>query len=259
MEAKISIVMPVHNAVDYLSQSITAIKDQSFSDWELICIDDGSSDGSREVLLSYAGLDQRIKVLCNDEPRGAGWSRNRGIAESNGNYVMFCDADDWYDPNACAEMLKAIERRKADMVQCYAIIEPEFDNSPPCDIRWFNPPVKWYGLLRRPHRGINSLCWEKIIRRDFIMRNNIRFPETAKHEDEVFCAECAIAARKTSILPKPLYHYRLRGGSLMHTERPDECLIWRHNIKTLKDWAMENGFSERRTVRKYIKKWEAQC
>lgn len=252
----ISIIMPVHNSAQFLGVALDSILSQTEDCWEALCFDDASSDDSLSILKAYSKKEARIRVFHGEVPNGAGHARNFCIDKSSGEFLMFCDSDDWLEPNACEKMLEKVRASKYDFVQCHAMIEASGNATPPCNIEWFNPPVGKFDFFRRPHRGINSLCWEKIIRRDFLDHFNIRFPQVLKHEDDVFCAECAIAAKKTAILPLQLYHYRLRAGSLMQTNRADENMIWRSNVSALTSWAEDNGFSNNRLVWKYCRKWQ---
>ena len=261
MKPDVSIIAPVHNAEAFLPTMLDSFLRQTFEAWEAVCVDDASLDGSWEILSSYASNDQRIRLIRNPEGKGAGWSRNLAMEHSSGRYVMFCDSDDWYEPNACEKMIQAISSKNLDLVQCYAQIEIEgsmcADNIPNIpNLEYFNPPLKFGGLFRRPHRGLNSLCWEKILSREFLSKYHICFPSCSKHEDEVFCAACAIAAKRTAILPVPLYHYRVHGGSLMQSVQADENRIWRTNVQELSAWAGANGFEHSRLLRKYIRKCE---
>jgi len=95
---KISVVMPVLNGEKYLAEAIDSILNQTFQDFEFIIVDDGSTDGTPEILQSYAQKDSRIQILTNPVNRGIGYSRNRGIAQSRGEYIANMDADDWCLP-----------------------------------------------------------------------------------------------------------------------------------------------------------------
>ena len=256
---RISIVVPVHDAGRNIARTLDAFRAQTVDCWEAVCIDDASSDDSPDVLAAYSQKDGRIKVFRNDTCKRAGWSRNRGMDEARGAYIMFCDADDWYEPDMCEKMLDAIERSRADLVQCHVAMELEAGATLPCGIDWFNPPVRWGGLFRRAHRGINTVCWNKIIRRSFLEGNAIRFTENNRHEDDLFCAECTIAVRKTQILPLPLYHYRVHAGSLMQSSRKaaEDVSDWSNNLEALAKWARTSGHDRSRLFDKFIRKWES--
>lgn len=98
MLPKISVIMPVLNGEKYLNQAIESILNQTFTDFELIVVDDGSTDQTPEILRAYAELDDRARIVTNPENKGIGYSRNRGVATSRGEYIANLDADDWSMP-----------------------------------------------------------------------------------------------------------------------------------------------------------------
>ncbi len=98
MLPKISVIMPVLNGEKYLNQAIESILNQTFTDFELIVVDDGSTDQTPEILRSYAELDERVRILTNPENKGISYSRNRGVEYSRGEYIANMDADDWCFP-----------------------------------------------------------------------------------------------------------------------------------------------------------------
>lgn len=110
--AEISVIIPVYNAEKYIAGCLDALCAQTFGDIEVLCVDDGSTDGSGSILAEYAGKDPRIRVLpqANSGPAAA---RNLGLKNAGGRYVMFCDADDSYRPDCCERMLRAMTEKRA--------------------------------------------------------------------------------------------------------------------------------------------------
>lgn len=113
---KISIIIPVYNVEKYLKKCIDSLLSQTFSDIEIICIDDASQDGSGKILEDYAARDNRMKVIHADENMGTLRARIRGVTESAGQYVMFVDSDDYLEVSACEELLKQITEHPADVL-----------------------------------------------------------------------------------------------------------------------------------------------
>ena len=108
--AKISILMPVYNGEEFLKDSIDSVLKQTFQQWELICIDDVSTDGSIQILNHYAEHDKRIKVIHNTKNIGPLGARRHGFEASTGDYIMYLDADDMFTPNLLATLyIKALE------------------------------------------------------------------------------------------------------------------------------------------------------
>ena len=107
---KVSIIMPYYNAASYIFETVKSIVDQEYNDWELIIIDDCSTDTNTiEILSKVEGMDNRIKVLQSKINCGAGCARNIGIREAKGRYIAFCDSDDWWYPNKLKEQLEWME------------------------------------------------------------------------------------------------------------------------------------------------------
>lgn len=111
-----SVIMPLYNASRYLGEALQSILKQKYKDFELICINDASTDNTMDILYSYAHADSRIKVLINEERMGAAYSRNRGIKEAIGDYVLFLDGDDIFDEELLELACQEIRRTDADMV-----------------------------------------------------------------------------------------------------------------------------------------------
>lgn len=111
---KVSIVSPVYNAENYLDAAINSVKEQTFTDWELIFVDDCSGDGSRELIKAAAGEDPRIKLICQPENKGAAAARNRGVDEALGRYIAYMDSDDIWRPEKLKSQLDYLERLRAE-------------------------------------------------------------------------------------------------------------------------------------------------
>lgn len=125
----ISVIVPVYNAEAYLSRCMESILNQTYRDIRVICVNDGSTDGTGEMLEEFARRDGRVKVVCRTNS-GLSASRNAGLELAEGEYVMFVDADDWLDGHACADAVEAMERREADIVFWSYAREYETASSP---------------------------------------------------------------------------------------------------------------------------------
>ena len=112
---KVSIIIPVYNVEKYLPKCLDSVVGQSYADLEIICIDDGTPDGSAAVILSYAEKDGRIKLI-SQENQGLSGARNTGIGAATGEYIVFLDGDDWLDTEAIKAAVEKAERNSADVV-----------------------------------------------------------------------------------------------------------------------------------------------
>ena len=113
----ISVIVPVYNVEKYLSQCLDSILAQTFKDFECICVNDGSTDGSLDILQEYAKKDDRIKIIIQ-ENKGLSAARNVGIREAIGQYISFVDSDDWVDKNYLQILYRTIENTNSEVVVC---------------------------------------------------------------------------------------------------------------------------------------------
>ena len=117
MDVKISVVLPVYNVANYLRKCLDSLVNQTFKDFEVICVDDGSTDKSTKILEEYQKKDNRIKIL-QQQRGGAGAARNLGLGHAQGKYVQFLDSDDYFESNLLEEMYTRAEKYDADLVVC---------------------------------------------------------------------------------------------------------------------------------------------
>lgn len=213
MNREISIIIPVYNVCTYLNECIDSVLNQSYSNFELILIDDGSTDGSSDLCDAYLENDSRIKVI-HKENGGVSSARNMGIKEANGKWICFIDSDDWID----REYLKILmQGEHADMSIVSLICEyPEskvyhkFKH-----IGYFNKE----GLIGfinddLPNLGALSPCG-KLYRRDIINEFGIAFREDINFaEDAIFNLNYYLRIKTALINDEALYHYRTSGTGL---------------------------------------------
>ena len=220
---EISIIIPNYNTEKYLSRCLDSLVHQTFKDIEIIVIDDGSKDKSVEIMKEFSQKDDRVKVI-EQQNAGVARARNRGLETATGKYLMFCDSDDWYEPNMCEVMHKTIEKEKVDVVCCHNAFDWEEDlasaeKEDRLVEKYYNP--NWFGKYVLNEKNIlatNVLLWNKIWRHDLIKKYYIRFPEVHNHEDAGFWYMYAFVAKNIFCLKNKLYHYFLRSGSLMSTQ-----------------------------------------
>ena len=207
----ISVIVPVHNAATYLADCIKSVLDQTYPDFELLLIDDGSTDQSGAICDSYAKKDERIKVVHNKN-HGVSYTRNAGLALSVGKYIAFCDADDEYKPDYLMALYHAMQSSGADMVICnYSILRGTSEKSV-C-----SRPSGVIGkeeIYRRIFidNTIGGFVWNKFFKRDLLQ--DIRFDENMQIcEDTYFVCRFLQKARKVEYVGTPLYLYRLHADS----------------------------------------------
>lgn len=226
----LSIIIPVYNAERYLQSCLDSILKQSFQDVEVICVDDGSKDGSLAVLTGYKAKDSRITVLRQDNG-GQGAARNLGLKIAQGDYVYFMDADDeLLATNMCECLHNEVVREGLDVLFFDAEIcyDEGMENMVIVDsghyIRRHNYSSVYMGrellvLFLKKREYSESSCLA-IYRRSFLEENNIRFPsERIFYEDNIFMTRVLLAAKRASHRPWRFYLRKVHAGSTV-TSKP---------------------------------------
>lgn len=221
---KISVIIPVYNVEDYLYVCINSILNQSYQDFEIICIDDNSTDSSLDILEYFTKKDSRIKLLKNNSNMGVGYSRNRGLDVAKGKYISFLDGDDWFSPNAFEILIEKVEKDNLDLLLFKNIVyyeEPtEFGNESYYDMEfmdeWDSRIFNHWILDKTKLFKMSNAAWNKLYLKSFLDRNEIRFPnENLIHEDNPFFYKVFTSAKRVSIINKYLHNRRRRPGSIM--------------------------------------------
>lgn len=211
---KISVLMPIYNSDHYLRQAFDSLENQTFKNFEVLCINDGSTDGSREIIQEYINDDSRFRVI--DKPNsGYGASMNRGIEESCGSYIAILEPDDFFIPTALEMLVSPMdsEGNEIDLVKAnywfywstpkeskklISVVPKELSN------KLINPQENTELYLSLPS------IWSAIYRKKFLVDNNIRFLETpgASFQDLSFTFKTWAFSRCVFLLEQPVLNYR---------------------------------------------------
>ena len=212
VEPKISIIIPVYNAEEFLEGCLNSIINQSLKDIEIICINDGSSDGSLDILNEYHDKDKRIKIF-SQENSGPAATRNFGLEKSTGEYIIFVDSDDWVEPTMCEELYEHAKHLNSDLVLFDATeynLNNEHKNRVYFSSNYFTEDYNEFTFDYKFNRNLVMnhflVVWSKMFRKDLV--KNIRFPDLPIFEDVQFHVESMLLAKKISYFPKFFYHYR---------------------------------------------------
>lgn len=241
-EAKISIVLPVYNTEKYLAETLDTILAQSFRDYELICVDDGSTDSSLEILNDYASRDSRIRVIHQDN-FGAGVARNTGIAQASAPYLMILDSDDIYLPKMFTQLYEKAEDTGADIVVCSSLeYDGETYESSPADYALkidLLPQSETFTVTEISDCLFEAFMgwpWDRIYRTSLIKDNGLQFPAISNSEDGVFVYSALVKADTIAIVDEPLIKHRSsRKGSVSNSRiNNPECFY--DAITLLKDY-----------------------
>ena len=217
-----SIIVPVYNVEAYLSQCLESLQTQDYTDFEVICVNDGSTDGSRKILSEWESKFPQMKVI-DRKNGGLSAARNTGLAVARGEYLMFVDSDDWVEPNTLSVLNNSLNN--ADMV-CFGGWRGENEENPIREL--FNSGWEYFNKHALRHHEFPFVCVVlRCYRRQFLEKNALRFREGILHEDNYFTPLACLAAHTVIVIPNMLYHYRVRPDSIMTTRgsRSKESLI----------------------------------
>ncbi len=209
---KLSVIIPVYNVKDYIRECLDSILAQSFDDFEIICVDDGSSDGSLDILNDYKKRDGRI-VVINKMNEGSGVARNYGLSFAQGKYVYFVDADDVLAQDALKIAVSVADTKQTDILifGAYSLHEGRKRNGGYSSVKF---PRKYLGNvfsakeIKREIFKFPSTAWTKLYKREFLLKNNIKFQEIRTGQDQLLFFHSMIKAERIYLLAKNLYYYR---------------------------------------------------
>lgn len=226
---RLSIIVPVYQAKEYLEKCINSILEQSFVDFELILVDDGSDDGCERICNDYAKKDERVKII-RQENQGVSSARNTGLDYATGKYIAFVDADDWVEKDLFEESINAIEKSKADILYHGFVKdicsdtekEPVMKGMPEIEGVLSKRTMKEYILKQNGEINVNvfSYIFRKKVLDDIKFNTNMSYAE-----DTVFVMQTLAKVRSYCLLKNCGYHYNVRVGSAAYRWQPKmvEC------------------------------------
>jgi len=209
---QISVLTPVYNVEAYLDQCLDSLARQTFQDFEVICINDGSTDNSRAILAGYQASDSRFRLI-DQANTGYGAAMNRGLAAARGRYIAILESDDWAEPTMLAALFSAAQTFTAEVVRANCWLYW----TQPRERNVFNPlvPAGQSDQLIDPQQDRRIMemppaIWSGLYSRDFLEREDIRFLETpgASYQDTAWAFKVWAAARRAVFLREALVHYR---------------------------------------------------
>lgn len=212
----ISIVMPAYNAQEYIAESIGAIAAQTFGDFELVVVDDGSADATGEVVKGLAARDSRIEYILQ-ENSGAAVARNRGMLNAKGKYLAFLDADDLFEPKYLETLHAACEESGAQMAVCkYDFFDSANGRAFPaiCPQEGRSGLVATDDVASTLFQITTSYTWDKLFRRDFVEERQLQFQNLPNSNDVFFVLSALAMSDSICFVDEVLVHYRVgTGGS----------------------------------------------
>lgn len=217
----VSIIVPVYNVEPYLDQCLASIVAQTYTDIEVIVVDDGSTDGGGAVCDGWAGKDRRFHVI-HQQNRGLSAARNAGLDIARGEYIQFVDSDDYVDPRFTEALLQAARETGCPCAICG--YETHRANGTDCTIPTAQPVVlsahdcmqRMLTVRAKDQHRIGHTAWNRIYCRSLFFEHDIRFPEGRVYEDVWITAPVMHHSEKVALIPDVLYHKNDRNDSITH-------------------------------------------
>lgn len=230
-DLRISIIVPFYNVESYISQCLDSIYSQDIpeEEYEVICVDDCSPDGSREIVESYAGKHSNLKLVVNKQNRKLGGARNAGMEVAGGEYIWFIDSDDFIEEDVLGTLLKTAEQDSLDILHFNyeGYPDPNLpDNNRIAETEvmtgsemFFDKRFVWYHDL--------VTAWRKLYRRSFLIDNNISFAEHIMFEDNDYAYLVFAYAERVKHISMDSYYYRCNPESITRvTLSPQHISYW---------------------------------
>jgi glycosyltransferase involved in cell wall biosynthesis len=237
----VSVIIPVHNTEDLLDRTFESVTGQTLREIEVICMDDGSTDGSLAVLQAWAQRDPRIRVIAFPKNQGVSAARNAGFAAAQAPYVYYLDSDDWIDDNYLEAMYdKAVKTGQEVVVNANYIQEFEdtSKNAPSGNFGFitgdgFYPPTLVQTLFP-------PVIWARLYKRDYLLSMGITFPDVKGGAEDIYYAGLAeLLQPRSYVFRGPFQHYWQREGSLFHQKTNGFYYI--QSFKLLYDELLRRG------------------
>ncbi|WP_308502063.1 glycosyltransferase [uncultured Alistipes sp.] len=221
---KVSVIVPIYNSVNYIEHCICSLFEQTFNDIEYIFVDDASTDNSiekiKDLLLRYPDRASRCQFICNKKNQGVSTSRNRGLSIAQGEYVYFCDNDDWISPNMLQSMYSYAQLENSDLVLCDPIAV--YSNGREERIPIVYPKTDRIIALRKYISSVWNPIWNMLIKRNLFQNNGITFPDGKNMcEDYNVSTKLLLKAAKPIHCQKAYYYYN-RANSSSFLSRQDK-------------------------------------
>lgn len=201
---KVSVIIPVYNVEAYLRQCLDSVVNQTLREIEIVCVDDGSTDGSAAILEEYAAKVVRIKII-KQKNAGVNVARKEGLKLATGEWITFCDADDWLEQDAIAEMVNVAKQEDADCVCCGMLRD------------WRNGTSVFRPFDEMGPSDTYNAVVNKLFKRN-LLENLMMDESVSLGEDLMVSAQAMAKAKKIAVLKKGFYHYCENSSSMTHVQ-----------------------------------------
>lgn len=242
----ISLVMPVYNVENFLSKALTSVENQTFKDFEMIIVDDGSSDKSCEIAEKFCGRNPNFKLI-KQENSGPAAARNTGVMHCKGEYIAFMDSDDYLEKNFLEELYKLAKKTGADITCCN--FNMYFPNK---NLKIYMPFNSLPGVYTKSKAlrklildvSVHYFIWNKLYKRELFMERNIKFDDMY-FEDISTSPRLFYFAKTVAFTSKALYNYTMRENSILHSINAKKVNDYIKALGIIKSFLEENNDYEK--------------
>jgi glycosyltransferase involved in cell wall biosynthesis len=214
VKKRLSIVIPFYNVEKYIAKCLQSVYEQDIpeEEYEVICVNDCSPDNSREIVLEFQKKHKNLVLIQHEVNKMLGAARNSGFLAAQGKYVWFIDSDDWIAAKCLGKLLDTVEKNNLDILEfnCYDYEDGNLSN------RYYYLPndtdiITGFDYLN--FKQISIQAWSKIIRKKFLLDNQIFSPVKMYFQDHAFSLRCLLAAQRCKFIADRIYFYRIREGA----------------------------------------------
>ncbi|HJA66517.1 MAG TPA: glycosyltransferase [Candidatus Mediterraneibacter cottocaccae] len=251
---QISVIIPICNAEKYLKQCLESLENQYFQRMEILCIDDGSTDRSREIICSFVNRDKRFQIYTQNN-KGAGNARNRGLALAKGKYVLFLDADDYFSPNMLSDSFNKIRESEADIcVMNSWQHDMKTGHITPCtyslqleNLPRFRP-FRVEDMTQNPFRCFVGWAWDKLFLKSFLINNDLKFQDLRTSNDMYFTYMALFKADKITTLDARVIYQRRNINESLSMTRDLSWNCFYYALMAMKEELIDMGMYEKRRI-----------
>lgn len=243
----VSIILPCYNAEEHLRQCLDSIVGQTLRDTEILCVDDGSSDSTLDILREYRDRDDRF-IIIEQKNAGAGAARNAGLRRASGTYLSFLDADDFFAPDMLEKAVRAAEEYQSDYI-VYNSDQYHQDKGAFVSVPWVirqadlppYMPFTYRQLTDNVFLTFVGWAWDKLYRRSFVLEHGLWFQEQRTSNDMLFVFSALVCARRIAVVNEVLAHQRRGGGGTLSVTRERSWHCFYDALTALRQRLIQEG------------------
>lgn len=243
----VSVIVPVYNVENYLRQCLDSIVNQTLKNIEIICVDDSSTDRSKDILKEYSQKDKRIKVVTQPN-KGAGAARNNGLSIATGKYLSFLDSDDFFEPDMLEAAYNKAEEDKADFV-VFKSDQYYTEENRYAEVAWTLREKEIPPYTPFNHRQMTDnifkvfvgWAWDKLYNREFVLENHLLFQEQRTSNDLLFVFSAVAIAKRISVVKRVLAHQRRDAKDSLSKTRENSWHCFYDALIALRDRLVSEG------------------